>query len=48
MLLVLQGSRFTFALGLGALIALPQVTQLLFGLQLDGESQADHYYFLLF
>ena len=48
MLLVLQGSRFTFALGLGALHALPQVTQLLFGLQFDGESQADHCYFLLF
>lgn len=40
--------RFTFALGLGALHALPQVTQLLFGLQFDGESQADHCYFLLF
>lgn len=48
MSLVLQGSHFTLASGLGILSDLPQVTQLRFGLQFDGEGQGDHYYFLLF
>lgn len=48
MSLVLQGSHFTLASGLGILSDLPHVTQLRFGLQFDGEGQGDHYYFLLF